>query len=354
MINDNKCHFDRYFIDACVELRQRRQSDALQRTGFPASLPQHSGYSVSLQTAACQSEQRRMVFTRELCEMFLCRGILSPHPLLHFSPPKHKCGAGFSLAWANIRGALGPLPRLQTPPGITRMPKPCVGCMFSLNKWQNVQAGNRMQSDDPGGTQRLLQYDEDASLFQCFLRLKTLRLNTELLLIAIMWQGNLVPGGILGLISVWYMFCLLTAVFGWKSQMNVCSKEDWWAGGWWAAGLQTLIWMGCWHSWIPSCRDLANSQRYREEKQKSPDWVGSSAESCKFLPHCISKEAPTHWPLLLECYTGQFMLSLPVQLGLYNVNVLVMKQMLKWSVRSHHTQFNLVGVFYVCAHWAVH
>lgn len=169
-----------------------------------------------------------------------------------------------------------------------------------------------------------------------------------------MWQDNLVPGGILGLISVWYMFCFLTAVFGWKSQMNVCSKEDWWAGGWWAAGLQTLSWMGCWHSWIPSCRDLANSQRYREEKQKSPNWVGSSAESCKFLPHCTSKEAPTHWPLLLECYPGQFMISLPVQLGLYNVNVLVMKQMWKRSVRSHHTQFNLVGVFDVCTHWPVH
>lgn len=170
MINDNKCHFDRYCSDACVELRHVGR---LQRTGFPASLPQHSGHSVSLQT-----DLRRVVFTRDLCEMFLCRGILSPgpHPLLHFSPPKHKCGAGFSLAWANIRGALGPLPTLQTPPGITRMPKPCVGCMFSLNKWQDVQAGNGMQSDDPGGTQRLLQYDEDASLFQCFLGLKTLRL----------------------------------------------------------------------------------------------------------------------------------------------------------------------------------
>lgn len=173
---------------------------------------------------------RRVVFTCELCEMFLCRGIQSqsPHPLLHFSPPKHKCGAGFSLAWANIRGALGPLPTLQTPPGITRMPKPCVGCMFSLNKWQDVQAGNGMQSDDPGGTQRLLQYDEDASLFQCFLGLKTLRLNTELLLIAIdkMWQDNLVPGGILGLISVWYMFCLLQFLAGNPKWMCAAKKTD--------------------------------------------------------------------------------------------------------------------------------
>lgn len=153
-----------------------------------------------------------------------------------------------------------------------------------------------------------------------------------------MWQDNLVPGGILGLISVWYMFCFLTAVFGRKSQMNVCSKEDWWAGGWWAAGLQTLIWMGCWHSWIPSCRDLANSQRYREEKQKSPDWVGSSAESCKFLPHCTSKEAPTHWPLLWECYTSQFILSPLVQLSVYKANILVMKQKCgnyQWGATIH-------------------
>lgn len=168
------------------------------------------------------------------------------------------------------------------------MPKPCVRSMFSLDKWQDLQAG----------TQRLLQHDEDPSDFQDIPGLRTVRLEqTELLLTAVdkMWQiqENLVPEGILGLI----VFLSDTCFSSWLQVL--AENPHWMCAAQKTDGLVAggLLDSRRWFEWGVDTHEFSAAEIWQplRDTEESPGWVGSCAEAFKPLLECTWEEAPRHW-----------------------------------------------------------